>query len=110
MKRSYLKRIGKIGKRNLDANKKIAQIWRDKNIIECEIKLEGCLRNWLLQNVHRKKRIEYIKNPELLYNFNQVIRGCGNCHQKLENDKELTEQKFLELRGKEYFTRTTLSK
>ena len=93
-----MKKIGKIGKRNIKANKILAERWEEKGVINCEIRLPGCLRNWLLQNVHRHKRWYYYDKPELLYADSEVIRGCQSCHSKLECDKELTEATFEKLR------------
>lgn len=100
MKRTKLRRIGKIGHANLTANKRLAQYWMDEGITYCEIKLPGCWKNFYLQNVHRNKRSFYKGNVDLLCNPKQVIRGCPPCHEKIENDKELTEKIFLKLRGK----------
>ncbi len=101
MKRSYLNRIGRQGKLNLRANRRIAEMWQEKKIFWCEIELEGCLQTWTLQNCHRHKRLWYKHNQKLLYDYKQVIKGCQNCHNKIENNKELTELTFQELRGKE---------
>ncbi len=54
-----------------------------------------------LTNVHRHKRFWYLRHPELLFDFNQVVRGCVACHNLIEHNKELTEQVFLKLRGPE---------
>ena len=91
LKRTPLNRIGKIGKINLEANQKIKEIWEREGIDRCEIKLPGCLGNWTLQNCHKHKRSWYIDCPELLYSFKEVVRGCQNCHDKIEYDRVLTE-------------------
>lgn len=101
MKRTPLKRIGKIGEANLKANKILKQLFLDKGIDYCEIGLPRCVKTWTLANVHRHKRMWYKSNLELLYDFKQVVRGCTPCHETIENDKELTEAIFLKLRGPE---------
>ena len=98
MKRSPLKRIGKIGKRNIEANKRIAEMWKEKGIYYCEVHLPGCLKNWPLQNCHKNKRDYYYSKPEKLYDYNEVVRACQNCHNLLEHDKKLTEKVFNDLR------------
>lgn len=61
MKRTALKRIGKRGKINIEANRKIAKMWQDLEQEMCEIQLHDCLLGWTLQNVHRHKRSWYYK-------------------------------------------------
>ena len=99
MRNSPLKRLGKIGKVNIGANK----ILREKlgHITYCEMKLEGCMGNWPLQFAHRHKRIFYKGDIDKLSDIKQVVVACQNCHELQENNKELTEQIFNKLRGKE---------
>jgi hypothetical protein len=99
MKRTYLKKIGKQGTINLEANKEIHKMFRNKGIVRCEAWFPKCLVDWTLQFAHRHKRIWYKKCPEKLYDFNEVILACQNCHTKLENNKELTEETFKKLRS-----------
>lgn len=114
MKRTRLNQVGKVGKANLAANKILAQRWIDEGIDYCEIgalgefnerffKLfsKGCLKTWLLQNVHRKKRVEYGGDVKKLSDRNEVVRGCQNCHDIIEINKKLTEEVFEELRPQE---------
>ena len=98
MKKTYLKRIGKIGKRNISANKKIKELFTEKRIYECEIGLENCLKNIFLQRVHRHKRSFYYSRPELLYDIKEVALGCQSCHDKIEHNPKLTEEVFKRLR------------
>lgn len=99
MKRSPLKRIGRVGRANMEANR----ILREKlgHITSCEIKLDGCLGSFTLANVHRHKRLFYKGDAERLSDTRQVVRGCQNCHDKIEHNKELTEAVFMKLRGLE---------
>jgi len=51
---------------------------------------------------HRHKRRWYKgKDPSLLDDFNQTVLACQPCHEKIEYDKELTQEMFMRLRGEE---------
>jgi len=99
MKRTPLRRVGKIGRANLEANK----ILREKlaDITYCEVKLDECLGSMYLTNAHRHKRSWYQGDVELLSEYTQVIRACVNCHNEIEHDEAFTEETFKELRGDE---------
>ena len=101
MKRSPLNRIGKIGVANLEANRKIAMIWKERGYWLCEIRFDGCKRDVFLTPAHRHKRIWYKGDAEKLADPRQWIVACVSCHDKIEHNKELTESIFLKLRGKE---------
>ena len=98
-----IKQIGKQGRINQKANKKLAQMWFDKEIDYCELYIPHDCNGWMiLTNAHRHKRDWYKgKAPELLYSYNQVALICSNGHTLIEYDKELTEEVFLKLRGSE---------
>ena len=97
-----MRKIGKQGKINMKANKKIAELWEYHQINYCEARLVGCLGNWPLQNAHRKRRNEYYNEPEKLWDFNEVLRLCQNCHQEIDKRNPqsiaLTEELFDRLR------------
>lgn len=76
-------------------------MFQDKDILCCEIKLDGCTGSYGLTYAHRHKRNWYLGKQELLSDFNQVLLACLNCHIKIEQDKQLTEYRFNELRGAE---------
>lgn len=99
MKRSPLNKIGKIGKRNLEANKKLKELFAGTEY--CEARLENCLVSMFLQFAHRHKRSFYRTKPELLSDYNQVIVMCQNCHNATEYNRELNDEVFLRLRGEE---------
>jgi len=80
------------------ARKKLKVIYEDKGIRYCEARLKGCWVNNALSFAHRQKRIEYYSKPELLGSFEETLLLCIPCHQKIENDKELTEKLFKQLR------------
>lgn len=98
-RRKPLKKIGLIGRANLEANKRLKKLF--SGVTRCEIGLEGCLVSWPLQACHRHKRLWYKGDVDKLSDYKQVVIGCQNCHQQIEHDKELTESVFLELRGEE---------
>lgn len=98
--KKQINKIGKIGKRNIDANKRLREMFDSRDIRFCELGLDGC-DNFILQFCHRHKRLWYRDKPELLYCFKQVVIGCQSCHEKIEKDKSLTEKMFLLLRGQE---------
>ena len=95
-----MKIIGKIGRININANRKLKELYNDLGITYCEIGLPGC-DNFFLQFAHRHKRIYYRSRPELLSEHNQTVLACCHCHSVIEKDKKLTEEVFMRLRGKE---------
>ncbi len=99
MRRTPLKRIGKIGKRNIEANKIIHKRFQEEGIEHCELRLEGCM-DWPLQIVHRHKRDWYKVSgrEKLLYAREETALGCQHCHDKIEHDRELTEKVFKRIR------------
>lgn len=102
MKKSPLNRIGRIGKANLEANKRLRELFEEKGIRSCEIKCEeGCLGAFTSAFAHRHKRYWYKGDVKKLSDFRQVVIACTNCHNKIENSRELTERYFTLLRGEE---------
>lgn len=93
-----MKRIGRIGKANIQANKILKEIYYKKGIDSCEIRLDGCLGQFTSAFAHKHKRSWYNGNVELLSSFNETILACQNCHNIIENDKILTEEVFKRLR------------
>jgi len=105
-----MKRIGKIGKRNIEANKVLKQEYGSRGITRCELRLEGCMGFMMLAFCHRHPREWYRAHSELLGDFRQTVLGCQNCHEILDNraktTKEEAESIFLRLRGYERETNT----
>ena len=93
-----MKKIGKIGKRNLEANRILKEIYIDRGIARCELRMQGCWGDNALGFAHKEKRWKYIKNPEGLSDFNQTLLACTPCHQKIEVNRELTLYYFNKLR------------
>ncbi len=92
-----INKIGKIGKLNIVANKKLKKLFLDKGKTRCEI----CGTENYLSFAHKHKRIYYRSHQELLSNFNQVLLLCIRCHMELEVSREQTEKIFTRLRGEE---------
>ena len=79
----------------------LKKIYEEKGITTCELRLPGCWYDNALTFAHRHKRIWYKSQPKKLTEFNQTVLGCVHCHMEIEYDRELTKQKFEELRGAE---------
>ena len=92
-----MKRIGKITKINVEANKKIKEVFAEREIFNCE--LDHSI--FFLSPHHRHKRLWYRGKPELLSEFNQVILVCAKDHDELERNKEYSKEVFMRLRGQE---------
>lgn len=96
-----MKRVGKVGKANQDSRKIIASISESLGLSFCEIALKGCLLNWPLAPAHRHKRAWYKGDVAKLADIRQWVCACQYCHDKIEFNKELTEEVFMILRGQE---------
>ena len=94
-----MRKLGKITKRNIEANHKLKELFESKGITRCEVMLEGCMGNQFLSFAHRKKRRFYRLCPDKLSDFNEVILACIPCHQLIENDKMLSSKIFRRLRA-----------
>lgn len=87
---------------NKEANEKLRELYSEKKISSCEVKLDKCMGRFGAGWHHRHKRVFYYDKPkELLYSFNQTIVACAYCHSQIEYDRKLNEEVFLRLRGKE---------
>jgi hypothetical protein len=94
-----MNRVGKIGKRNLDANKVLKTIFLEKGITWCEI----CSSTSMLSFAHKHPREYYRSDPDGLSRFDEVLLLCIPHHQELD-DRSLTSQEesdalFDKLRG-----------
>jgi hypothetical protein len=108
MKKTPLKAVGKIGKLNKRANKRLALAWIEHDIHFCEvcpILHEMGLLEWkclqACSNAHRHGRVWYRSKPELLGDISQVVRACMKAHEFIDNNTEVREQVFIRLRGEE---------
>ena len=99
MKRTPLRKVGRIGEANIEARKRIAEIARRNNLIACELVLDdGCLGYSYLAPAHRHKRSWYKGDVEKLSDYNEWVAACQSCHNTIENDPILTEEVFKKLR------------
>ena len=101
MKRTPLKKIGRTGKANLEANKIIKEMLSEVTYPHCELNLSGCTRNLYLTIAHRHKRAWYKSDPQKLSDRKQWVIACSPCHNTIEHNKDLTEKVFDNLRGNE---------
>lgn len=67
-------------------------------ITTCEIKFPGCMGDFGIAPAHRHKRDWYNGNIKLLADYNQWVAACQYCHDKIEMNRELTEETFNRLR------------
>lgn len=91
---------------NQRARKHIADYCRINNITRCLLKQKGCMGE-AGGAAHRHKRRWYYNKPvEALWDLNQWVPACTNCHNAIEFDANLTKQLFLELRGVDKYDQT----
>ena len=101
LKKSPLNSCGETGKANISANNLIRIKARKMGLNYCELGFKGCKKGLYLTVAHRHYRNWYKGNAELLSNIDQWICACVVCHEKIEEDEELTKKMFIKLRGKE---------
>jgi hypothetical protein len=90
-----MKRIGKIGKINLEANKKLKELFLQKQILTCEI----CGSDWALSWHHKHSRVWYRPWPEKLSEFSEVLLVCPEHHNLLQSDQRKSDYYFRQLRS-----------
>ena len=93
-----LRKVGKIGKANIESRKLIAKVAEEKNLTYCEIRLDGCMGTFGLAPAHRHRRGWYKGNIELLSAFEEWVCACQYCHLKIDANKKLLEETFKRLR------------
>lgn len=98
MKRTRLNPIGKIGRRNIDANKILKKVYLEAGITSCELGFENCCGDNFLSFAHKEKRERYRLYPEKLYDMNETLLACIPCHEEIEKNKQLTQEVFERLR------------
>jgi len=105
--RKPMNRCGKVGRANMEANRRIKVIAEQDELNYCELSRLGmkefsdCLGKFTLASAHRHKRAFYKGDPELLSDKSQWVKACSICHNRIEHDKKLTEIVFAMLRGPE---------
>lgn len=98
LKRTRIRKVGKVGHVNREARTMIADIAENMGLNYCEIGLPGCLMSFFLAPAHRHKRSWYRGDSALLAAYGEWISACQNCHDRIEHNKELTESIFERLR------------
>jgi len=93
-----MKKIGKVGKANIEARKRIAEISEEFGLSYCEVRLQGCLGTFGLAPAHRHKRIWYKGDVDKLSDYGEWVCACAECHDKMETNKKLTDEVFKRLR------------
>ena len=86
--------VGKKTKAWKKAILKLKTEYAQKGITTCEARLNGCLNNWALGFAHRYKR----RDSRCTHDFKGTLLVCSACHDKMEYNKELTEELFERLR------------
>jgi len=79
---------------------KLKKEFQEKGITRCEM----CGSDNFLSFAHRKKRGGYYnrdrkEEEKQLGDFNEVLLLCIQCHEKIEDNKTLTEEVFHRLRS-----------
>jgi len=108
MKRTPIKQIGKIGRANAKANRKIEKSASARGLYfceVCEVLHEMGLLNWqCLQaktNAHRHGRVWYRSQLDKLGDIEQWVFACIKAHDFIDDNTVIREEVFLRLRGKE---------
>lgn len=94
-----MKRIGKIGKRNVESNRLLKNQFESAGITRCEV--TG--RDWMLSFAHKDKRRNYLSCPEEMSKIENVLLLTIPVHNLIEHNRDLTLKIFDCLRpiGKE---------
>ena len=95
-----MNKIGKIGRINFDARRKIATQCFDLGIETCEIRFPGCMGTFGIAPAHKQPREWYRTKPELLYHRDHWRAACQWCHEILDNRAKTSKEKsdsFFEL-------------
>jgi hypothetical protein len=100
-----IRKVGKVGKANINARGLIADYAKKMNLTSCEIGplglTTGCTKTWPVAPAHRHKRAWYKGDAIKLSLRSQWVVACQCCHDQIEHNKELTEEVFTKLRGSE---------
>lgn len=79
-------------------NRKHQKIGKKKLFDAGKTRCENCKSDWWLTIAHRNRRIFYLKWPEGLSDFNQIITLCQPCHYRLDGKPKELEELFKRLR------------
>lgn len=98
--RKPIRKIGKIGRRNFDANTILFKKYIDlPELSPCEIGKVGLCWHMFMGFAHRHERVDYRPYSELLSSVNQTLKACNPCHQYIDSHREEREELFLKKRG-----------
>ncbi len=89
------KRLG-TGKRTKaweDGRVDIKKYFEKLGITQCEIRMEGCLKDNFLGFAHVERRVNYTE--EELIKPDHVVLACRQCHYTVDNEMPKTESKKL---------------
>lgn len=102
-----MNKVSKVGRANIEANKKIKAHAEANSLDQCEICALGmeefkdieCVGSFALTTAHKHKRAWYKGDPDLLSDPKQWVKACVTSHDRIEHDEALTEEVFMSLRG-----------
>lgn len=101
-KRKYIRKIGRIGRRNIKANAILFKTYfNHPDLPACEIGRASLCWRTFMGFAHRHSRVAYRAYPEYLSSFNQTLKACNPCHQWMDANREEKERIFLLKRGKD---------
>lgn len=75
-----MNRIGKRTRKRMAMNARLKKMAVEKGICTCEVKLEGCLKNWALTWAHSKKSRFLVTDEDWM----EAALCCVSCHNKIE--------------------------
>lgn len=81
-----IKRLGQGSRTRAWSNgvKDLKEVFAERNIFNCEINLEGCVRNNYLGFAHVMRRVNY--TDEELADPHNVVLACQPCHNTVDNE------------------------
>lgn len=98
--RKPIRKIGKIGKRNIDANIILFKEYSElTDLPPCEVGKVGLCWHMFMGFAHRHERVDYRAYPEMLSKVNQTLKSCNPCHGWIDSHREEREELFLKKRG-----------
>ena len=100
--RKFIRKIGKIGKININANIELKKLYSLRSDLPpCEIGKVGICWHTTHGFAHRHSRVEYRSRLDMLSSINQTLKACNPCHTWLDAHKKEREELFLKLRGED---------
>ena len=91
--------LGKRGRANIAARRKIAEIAEENGLGYCEARFTGiCQGTFGIAPAHRHKRDWYAGDVEKLSDPNEWAALCQPCHNHIEISRDRTEELFSRIR------------